>query len=163
MYWYVPEVILVCGIVIGGLWMSCGPDSVWRTLRNVLSCKQIDDANELLEGVMVLERGRNLAWAGGIFGMLTGMIAMLANLSDPSGIGAGLAAALLSPLYAVVLAELIFAQASRFLVMQSCVPPVVLGGAVKGSNLVRYMGVVVIMFAVIDFMVLCLAFDITIV
>lgn len=47
---------------------------------------------------------------------LTGLIAMLADLSDPSAIGAGMAVALLSTLYGAFLAEFIFAPCRQTLV-----------------------------------------------
>ena len=45
----------------------------------------------------------------GVIGALVGLIQMLSNLSDPSGIGAGMATALLTPFYAIVVSEIFFA------------------------------------------------------
>ncbi len=46
--------------------------------------------------------------AFGMIGTLVGLVAMLANMSDPSAIGAGMAAALLTTLYGAVLANVLF-------------------------------------------------------
>ena len=46
--------------------------------------------------------------AFGMIGTLIGLVKMLANLSDPSSIGAGMAVALLTTFYGAVLANLIF-------------------------------------------------------
>ena len=46
--------------------------------------------------------------AFGMIGTLVGLIAMLANMSDPSAIGAGMAAALLTTLYGAILANCLF-------------------------------------------------------
>ena len=45
----------------------------------------------------------------GLAGVLIGSVQMLANLDDPSAIGPAVAVALLTPLYAVILAELFIA------------------------------------------------------
>ena len=46
--------------------------------------------------------------AFGMIGTLIGLVAMLANMEDPSAIGAGMAAALLTTLYGAILANVIF-------------------------------------------------------
>jgi len=46
--------------------------------------------------------------AFGMIGTLVGLVAMLANMEDPSAIGAGMAAALLTTLYGAILANLVF-------------------------------------------------------
>jgi len=42
----------------------------------------------------------------GLIGTIIGLIQMLANLSDPSGIGAGMACALLTIFYAIIASEI---------------------------------------------------------
>ena len=61
------------------------------------------------------EAGRNMfeqlgkyAPAFGMIGTVIGLVAMLANMNDPSAIGAGMAAALLTTLYGALLANLVF-------------------------------------------------------
>lgn len=46
--------------------------------------------------------------AFGMIGTLIGLVAMLANMEDPSAIGAGMAAALLTTLYGAIVANVIF-------------------------------------------------------
>lgn len=46
--------------------------------------------------------------AFGMIGTLVGLVAMLANLSDPSSLGAGMAIALITTLYGAVLANMVF-------------------------------------------------------
>ncbi len=46
--------------------------------------------------------------AFGMIGTLVGLVQMLSNLSDPSGIGAGMAVALLTTFYGAVLANVFF-------------------------------------------------------
>ena len=61
------------------------------------------------------ETGKNLmdslgryAPAFGMIGTLIGLVAMLSNMNDPSKIGAGMAAALLTTLYGALLANVVF-------------------------------------------------------
>ena len=49
----------------------------------------------------------------GVTGTLIGLVKMLANMSDPNTIGSALAVALLTSLYAVVLAELLVVPLQR--------------------------------------------------
>lgn len=92
----------------------------------VLGIKMAVDGTdpELIEQIMVAdvdnmigrhESGKGLldsmgryAPAFGMIGTLIGLVAMLANMSDPSAIGAGMAAALLTTLYGAVLANVLF-------------------------------------------------------
>jgi chemotaxis protein MotA len=101
-------------------------------------CKQIDDPfivrgiqmavdgtdPELIEQIMTTEldnlmerheAGRNIfatigryAPAFGMIGTLIGLVAMLANMSDPSKIGGGMAVALLTTMYGAILANVVF-------------------------------------------------------
>jgi len=57
----------------------------------------------------VFGRAYQLAWGAGLLGTLLGLIAMLADLSDPAAIGAGMAVALLTTAYGAMLAEFLFA------------------------------------------------------
>ncbi len=46
--------------------------------------------------------------AFGMIGTLVGLVAMLSNMSDPSAIGAGMAAALLTTMYGAIIANVVF-------------------------------------------------------
>lgn len=55
----------------------------------------------------------------GMIGTLIGLVAMLGNMSDPSGIGAGMAVALLTTLYGAVMSNMIFLPMSDKLALRS--------------------------------------------
>lgn len=57
--------------------------------------------------------------AFGMIGTLIGLIAMLANMSDPSAIGAGMAAALLTTMYGAIVANCIFLPLADKLAIRS--------------------------------------------
>ncbi len=59
-------------------------------------------------GKSMMDSPSKYAPAFGMIGTLVGLVAMLANMDDPSAIGAGMAAALLTTLYGAVLANVIF-------------------------------------------------------
>ncbi len=60
------------------------------------------------EGKGLFDAAGRFAPAFGMIGTLIGLVAMLANMEDPSAIGAGMAAALLTTLYGAVLANVLF-------------------------------------------------------
>jgi len=57
--------------------------------------------------------------AFGMIGTLIGLVAMLANLSDPSAIGAGMAAALLTTMYGAIIANVIFLPLADKLILKN--------------------------------------------
>lgn len=57
--------------------------------------------------------------AFGMIGTLVGLVAMLSNMDDPSKIGAGMAAALLTTLYGALLANIIFCPLADKLALRS--------------------------------------------
>ncbi|MEM1167378.1 MAG: motility protein A [Planctomycetota bacterium] len=59
-------------------------------------------------GKGMFDAGGRFAPAFGMIGTLIGLVAMLANMEDPSAIGAGMAAALLTTLYGSIVANVIF-------------------------------------------------------
>ena len=60
------------------------------------------------DGRKLLEAGGRYAPAFGMIGTLIGLVAMLGSMSDPSGIGAGMAVALLTTLYGSLMANIFF-------------------------------------------------------
>ncbi len=60
------------------------------------------------QGKGVLDTMGRYCPAFGMIGTLVGLVAMLANMDDPSAIGAGMAAALLTTLYGAVLSNVVF-------------------------------------------------------
>ncbi len=60
------------------------------------------------EGKAVLDGIGKYAPAFGMIGTLIGLVAMLANMSDPSSIGGGMAVALITTMYGAILSNVIF-------------------------------------------------------
>ncbi len=75
-----------------------------HTLR-ILFCKPLEPNPRLAQIALF---GSRSAIGAGLIEMLVALIQMLRNLSDPSGIGIGMAASLICPFYAIVISELFF-------------------------------------------------------
>ncbi len=60
------------------------------------------------EGKAIMDQLGRFAPAYGMIGTLMGLIMMLADMSDPSGIGAGMAVALITTLYGAIAANVLF-------------------------------------------------------
>tara|TARA_B100000029_G_C17582122_1_gene959961 strand:+ start:1599 stop:2114 length:516 start_codon:yes stop_codon:yes gene_type:complete len=63
--------------------------------------------------IAVLSTCRTIALSAGGLGFILGLIIILQNLSDPAKLGPGVAIALISTLYALILSELILAPLSN--------------------------------------------------
>lgn len=77
-------------------------------VRNIMETKLTFIKERHSEGQSVLETMGDLAPAFGMIGTLIGLVSMLVALDDPDAIGAGMATALLTTLYGVLVANLIF-------------------------------------------------------
>ena len=71
-------------------------------------------ASQSLEHVLVLRSLINTVIVAALFGTLTGLIVIMANLSDPDKIGPGLAVALLTMLYGFLVAGVLEAYKAYF-------------------------------------------------
>jgi len=80
------------------------PEKIEQTLANEIRCLQ--ERHE--DGKKILDFMGASAPAFGMIGTLIGLIAMLSSLDDPSGIGQGMAVALITTFYGALLANLIF-------------------------------------------------------
>lgn len=60
------------------------------------------------DGKAMLDQAGRFAPAYGMIGTLMGLIMMLSDMSDPSGIGAGMAVALITTLYGAIIANVFF-------------------------------------------------------
>ncbi|MFT5524329.1 MAG: chemotaxis protein MotA [Pirellulaceae bacterium] len=60
------------------------------------------------DGKSIMDQMARFAPAYGMIGTLMGLIMMLSDMSDPSGIGAGMAVALITTLYGAIVANVIF-------------------------------------------------------
>lgn len=126
-YLDIPSLVFVLGVLIGGLLLSHGFVAPFVAIGHVITPRRAGDPDRLLASVAVLRRAGRLSWAGGVIGFLAGAVAMLSDLSDPASIGAGLAVAMIAPLYGAVLAELLFFPLADALITRSDLPV----GAVK--------------------------------
>lgn len=70
-------------------------------------------------GKSMFDAAGRYAPAFGMIGTLIGLVAMLANMSDPSAIGAGMAAALLTTMYGAVVANVLFLPLADKLALRS--------------------------------------------
>ncbi len=70
-------------------------------------------------GKGLLDSMGRFAPAFGMIGTLIGLVAMLSNMDDPSKIGAGMAAALLTTLYGALLANIVFLPLADKLALRS--------------------------------------------
>jgi chemotaxis protein MotA len=79
-----------------------------ETVRDIMQLEADWQRQRHSLGKKMMETMASFAPAFGMLGTLVGLVQMLANLSDPSGIGAGMAVALLTTLYGAVLANMVF-------------------------------------------------------
>ena len=79
-----------------------------QLLEKILETDVEQIENRHSEGTKILTAGGTFAPAFGMIGTLIGLVNMLANLSDPTQIGAGMATALITTFYGAVLANVVF-------------------------------------------------------
>jgi len=78
------------------------------TVRDIMDLELEWQNQRHAAGKKMLDSMGSMAPAFGMIGTLVGLVKMLANLADPSSIGAGMAIALLTTFYGAVLANTIF-------------------------------------------------------
>ena len=108
--------IWVGGLLIGGLWLSFGPMTVLRAVAALLSNRSITERELGVIYLSVFTRAYQLAWAGGLVGLLINFFITLMHLDDPSYLGQGMAVSLLPVLYGAFLAEFLFAPLRQVMV-----------------------------------------------
>jgi len=91
------------------------PDVIKAILYNQLNQKAARHA----PGINFFSDWGALAPAWGMIGTLYGLVGMLANMGDPSAIGKGMAAALITTFYGAILANLIFVPVKKKLELRS--------------------------------------------
>ena len=99
-----PSLIFILGVMIGGLLLSFCPSVVLKAIARGFGIGKASSPEELKLDIMVFERARHLAWAGGFLASLTGFIAMM---SADAASNHGYAIIVLNLFYAVLLAEVI--------------------------------------------------------
>jgi chemotaxis protein MotA len=78
------------------------------TVRDIMDLELSWQHQRHAAGKKMLDQMGSMAPAFGMIGTLVGLVQMLANLSEPSMIGAGMAKALLTTFYGAVLANVLF-------------------------------------------------------
>ena len=120
---HLPSLLFVLAFVVGGLVASFGPGQVRRALSASLRGTSPLECAEVESLTAVFQRGYRLAWMAGLVGCISGLIQMLANLSDPSMVGVGVATCTLSIFYGALLAEVLFANGRQWLAARARVSP----------------------------------------
>ena len=106
-YFNIPSVVLVIGGTGALLLLTFGHDGCLTAMRLAVRGKRkVEHTQTLLRGDPVVFFCLAAAYALtlGFVGTLIGIVAMLSNMDDPNKIGAGMAAALLAPLYGGLIA-----------------------------------------------------------
>ncbi len=106
-YVNIPYVVLVIGGTGALLLLTLGHDGCFIAMRlAVFGKRSAEDTQTAERGdpVVFFRLAAAYALTLGFVGTLIGLVAMLSNMDDPSKIGAGMAAALLSPLYGGLIA-----------------------------------------------------------
>ena len=111
-----PSLIFIIGILTGGLFLSFCPSIVLRALGRGMGLAQARSPEELKLDIMIFDRARQLAWAGGFLASLIGFIAMMSLETIPL---AGCAIATLNLFYGVILAEVIFTPLKHAMIARS--------------------------------------------
>jgi flagellar motor component MotA len=103
-----PSFVIFAGI----LTMSLVSWFKWADVRDAIRTglgREPVNRGEVVRHVAVLRAARCVALGAGITGMFIGHVSILTNMDDPTSIGPAMAVSLLTSLYAVMLAELVFA------------------------------------------------------
>jgi len=104
------------------------PDVVEEVLRTEVEAI----ATRHREGKSIMDQMGRFAPAYGMIGTLMGLIMMLQDMSDPSGIGAGMAIALITTLYGAIVANVFFSPVAEKLGLMSRSEMVSLEIAIRG-------------------------------
>ena len=103
-----PSFIIVVGCSLTFTLAYHSADRVFKAFIAALSDGRLN-RNESLQHQSVLSTIRVITSASGVIGTLIGLVSMLAKMDDPKSIGPAMAVALLTALYAVIIAELLIA------------------------------------------------------
>lgn len=105
---HIPAFLFTFGVAFFLLFAIFGKDFLLFILESLLNMVSTGTKPNPKFAEIALYGGRSIIGAG-LIAMLIGVVQMLQNLSNPADIGAGMAVALLSPLYAVIASEIFFA------------------------------------------------------
>ena len=102
---HIPSMAITFGIAFFVLLATFGTDFLKFIPQSILTFVSRDPKPNPIFAEIALFASRYIIGAG-LIGMVIGLIQMLSNLSDPSGIGAGMAVALLTSFYAIITSEI---------------------------------------------------------
>jgi flagellar motor component MotA len=108
MFIHVPSFIFVFGICFFLLLGSFGIDFL-KFIPASLTCLACSPSRPSPRYAEIAKFGSRYIVGAAVVGGLLGVISMMQNLSDPSGIGAGIAVAMIGPFYAIVSSEIFLA------------------------------------------------------
>jgi chemotaxis protein MotA len=94
-------------VIKAGLQMAIDGNDA-DTIESVMRTEMEAIARRHKEGKAILDQIARFAPAYGMIGTLLGLIMMLSDMSDPSGIGKGMAVALITTLYGAIAANIVF-------------------------------------------------------
>ena len=94
-------------VIRSGLQMAIDGNDA-DTIESVMRTEMEAIAKRHKEGRSILDQLARFAPAYGMIGTLLGLIMMLSDMSDPSGIGKGMAVALITTLYGAIAANVVF-------------------------------------------------------
>ena len=105
---HIPSFLFPCGICFFMMLIVYGMEFLRFILRalQIFVCKPLESNPRFVQ--IALFGSRSVVGAG-VIAMVIGLVQMLQNLSSPDQIGAGMAIALLSPFYAIILSEIFLA------------------------------------------------------
>ncbi len=83
------------------------------TVRDIMDLEHSFQQQRHAQGKKMVDTIGTMAPAFGMIGTLVGLVQMLANMSDPSSIGAGMAVALLTTFYGAVLSNVVMTPLSN--------------------------------------------------
>lgn len=157
--WYIDtdSVLFIGGVLIGGLWLCFGPRVVLEALRTAMKGQCVSDRRQLSLYVAVYDRAYQLAWGGGIVGMLIGLVQMLQKMADPSMIGPGMAVGLLTVLYGASLAEFVVNPLQQILINKASPPPAAADAAQTPRRSMLGLGAATVGLALVMFAIVMLA------
>ena len=103
-----PSIAIVCGVIVFGLLASGKNVLNGIVYVSTLLFEKKTDLASLKEAQNTLEEAGRLAIAGGIIGVLIGLVHILMNLEDPAALGPAMAMCLLTALYGTFFKYILF-------------------------------------------------------
>ncbi len=102
---HVPSIVFICGVTFFVLLATFGTDFLKFIPQSILTFISCNTKPNPRFAEIALFASRYIIGAG-LIGLLIGLVQMLQNLSDPESLGMGMAVALLTVFYAIVISEI---------------------------------------------------------